>query len=138
MYVPRQCTSQTCALLLTSDYNTTSFVRSDIDELGLRVKVIWLGSRLRDATDYLSNKYRKLRNSSKSLVMLHWAPSDIIKDERKYVSVNFHYCELFRSQVKSRCKYEMHRLVKFAWSKVETIAEPLHDALKVFKLDNYT
>ncbi|CAH0557671.1 unnamed protein product [Brassicogethes aeneus] len=133
-YIPKQCQyNKPCALLLSSSYNETSFVKDNIDELKLHVKVVWLGDKLRDAIDFINLTHRDRRDQS--MLILSWTPSDIIEKQEDYVSVAFKHCELMKTQ--SGCKYELHRLVKFAWSKIQTFASDLDEALTVFRFDDY-
>lgn len=71
MYVPEQCqdTEQqqapNCALLLAEYPDVTRFVKEDIDEMKLYVKVAWVGPNLRHLTKYLTRVYMQLaRNLS--------------------------------------------------------------------------
>lgn len=136
MYVPSQCKSsrRPCGYLLTSHYNDTKFVISDIDDLQLYVKVVWLGPNLKQVSNKLKEKYLK-RGINKSIMLLTWTPSDVVLNVEKYMSVLFTHCELLRSYTKSGCKYELTRLTKFSWSKLNNLAQPAYDALHKFKFE---
>lgn len=70
-------------------------------------------------------------------VILSWTPSDVILYEGNFVTVSFENCERlnFTHTNSVGYKYEMHRLVKVAWSKVEKFAKPLYETLRSFKFE---
>ncbi|XP_060518097.1 receptor-type guanylate cyclase gcy-13-like isoform X2 [Cylas formicarius] len=135
MYTPSFCmkSKTRCAVLLTSYYNATSFVIKHIIEDKLYVKVLFLGENLNVVVRSVKQMIKNRRD--KSLVVLGWTPSDVILHEKDYISVSFENCERmnFTHNESVGYRYEMHRLVKVAWSKVEQFAKPLYDALRSFK-----
>ncbi|KAJ8916169.1 hypothetical protein NQ315_016308 [Exocentrus adspersus] len=135
MYVPEQCRNTTCATLLAPGFNVSSFLVDQIDEMKLLVKVLWLGDNLRIVVEELSNLYA-LSRSNNSVVFFHWYPSEMVIDQRDFVSVLFTNNEIMEFTHKEAVgyKYEMHRLVKLAWSKIQKNAQPLYDSLRFFKL----
>lgn len=137
MYIPSRCIGKRCATLLTSHWNSTNFVTKHIEENELFVKVLFLGNNLGKAAMDIQNDYES-KGQGKSLVILSWTPSDVIIYERNFVTVSFENCERlhFTHSNKIGYKYEMHRLVKVAWSKVEKFAKPLYDALRSFKFED--
>lgn len=137
MYTPKQCDNQTCAVLLSPEYNATSFLKDQIEETGVLVKILWLGTNLKQAVTDLK-KYYKSRlylHNTKSIVIFNWYPSDIILHEDHFINVQFKNNELynFTHEKNVGYKYEMHRLVKLAWAKVEKNAYPLYLGLRQFK-----
>ncbi|RZC34381.1 Pkinase Tyr, ANF receptor and/or Peripla BP 6 domain containing protein [Asbolus verrucosus] len=121
IYVPKQCESGlSCALLLTSSFNSTKFVIDHINELNLFVKVVWLGKNLRQTVETLTEIY-KSSSLNKSLLILHYTPSDLILREKNYISVIFPQCEHLNSTRSMGCKYELNRVVKMAWNKIEAL-----------------
>lgn len=135
MYIPPQCKNSTCALLLASYYNDTEFVIEDILDLKLYVKVIWLGEHLKQIAAQLTNDYRKTAPLKNSILIFSWTPSDVIINENNYTSVLFTHCELLSSHVKYGCKYELMRLAKFSWSKLNKYAAAAYAALHRFKFE---
>ncbi|CAH1133811.1 unnamed protein product [Ceutorhynchus assimilis] len=136
MFTPEQCQNgEYCAVLVTSEWNAMKFVLTHIRENRLLVKVLFLGDNLAAAVKYLEYVYRG--RTDQSLVILSWTPSDIILYERNFVTVSFENCERlnFTQVTNVGYKYEMHRLVKVAWSKVEKFAKPLYDSLRSFKFE---
>ncbi|XP_015433610.1 PREDICTED: uncharacterized protein LOC107189564 [Dufourea novaeangliae] len=125
MYIPKQCQGQQpCALLLTSHPDVTDFVQNDIEKMKLYVKVAWVGPNLKHLTETLTKEYlRRARNTpdSRSLVFLHWTPSSIIPNEKRFVSIDFPRCGTLPSEVS--CSYESNRLTKLVWLKLEYIAK---------------
>ncbi|XP_066143378.1 uncharacterized protein [Euwallacea fornicatus] len=135
-FVPPQCEgTQVCALLLTADYLALKFVKKHIMENELYVKVLFLGKKLESMVHYVTNSVYNHTKNNKSLVILSWTPSDVILYERNFVTVSFENCESLNFTQESGYKYEMHRLVKVAWDKVEKYASPLHYHLRRFKFN---
>ncbi|XP_045472774.1 uncharacterized protein LOC123679301 isoform X2 [Harmonia axyridis] len=132
MYIPQRCRkNQDCALLLAPDYLSTNFVVEHIDELKLFVKVVWLGDNLPKVVKSLRQKY-KAGGLNKSVVFITWTPSIMVMDEREFITVGFKKCELLNSSSHLGCKYEINRLVKFAWIGLQEIAKPLLEATRLF------
>ncbi|XP_011298958.1 uncharacterized protein [Fopius arisanus] len=133
MYIPPQCLAektQSCAVLLTSETNITQIVKEHIDQLKLFVKVIWVGPNLQKLTTSLTKEYaiwNKRNDRKKSLVMLHWTPSEIIPNERQFIAIDLPRCG--SGDLRIGCTYETNRLVKLAWSKLESIAKFAWEAI---------
>ncbi|KAL1491180.1 hypothetical protein ABEB36_011819 [Hypothenemus hampei] len=137
LYVPKQCQNgDSCAVLLTSEYSAMKFVIQHIEENNLYVKVLFLGKYLEKIVEELTKTINNM-GLTKSLVILSWTPSDVILYESNFVTVSFENCERlnFTQSDQVHYKYEMHRLVKVAWSKIESAARPLYDALRSFKFE---
>lgn len=135
MFIPPLCRNSSCALLLASFYNDTEFVMEDIVNLNLYVKVIWLGEHLKRISSELTDEYKKGRLMKNSIIIFSWTPSDVIINELNYTSVLFTHCELLSSHVKYGCKYELMRLAKFSWSKLNKHAQAAYAALHKFKFE---
>ncbi|XP_076270946.1 uncharacterized protein LOC143202875 isoform X1 [Rhynchophorus ferrugineus] len=135
MFTPTYCKSgkQRCGLLLSSNYNSTKFVIKHIKENKLLMRVLFVGDDLASLVIKLKEKYWD-RNDV-SLVVLSWVPSDVVLYERDFVTVSFENSERLNFTHAIGYKYEMHRLVKVAWSKIENIAKPLYDAVRSFKFE---
>ncbi|KAJ8951813.1 hypothetical protein NQ318_019786 [Aromia moschata] len=135
MYTPAQCYKKPCAVLLAPHPKSTDFLVDQIDEMNLLVKVLWLGDRLGHVVEELKTIYQ-LERTTKSIVVFSWYPSDIVIDESKFVSVTFKNSELYNFTQREEVgyKYEMHRLVKLAYSKIEKNAKPLYEGLRLFQL----
>lgn len=135
MYTPEQCKSQTCAILLAPKFEVSSFLIDQIQEMKLLVKVLWLGDNLKRVVKELSD-LNSLERTTQSIVFFNWFPSDIVIDQKKFISVVFTNNEImnFTRDENVGYKYEMHRLVKLAWSKIEKNAQPLYESLRSFKL----
>lgn len=132
MFVPNHCKHVSCAILLAPYYNVTKFIVNQINDLKLYVKVIWLGPNLKEVITQLKSNYAR-RNSDKRFIILSWTPSEVILDETKFLSVNFKRCELRNSSLNVGCKYELTRLVKFSWSKLERYAKVAYESLHRLK-----
>ncbi|KAJ8975821.1 hypothetical protein NQ317_003857 [Molorchus minor] len=134
MYTPNRCINQPCAVLLAPSYAATSFLINQTNEMKLFLKILWLGDNLNKFTDEMFNIYT-LQQLPKSLLIFYWFPSDIIIDESRYYSVTFKNSELFNFTHTEAVgyKYEMHRLAKLAFSKIEKNAKPLYHAVRSFK-----
>ncbi|XP_050310160.1 retinal guanylyl cyclase 2-like isoform X2 [Anthonomus grandis grandis] len=143
LYIPPQCKSNDCAVLLTSDWGAMKFVTYHIQENNLYVKVLFLGDNLPEAINFLKRTYHEEygRRVQRSLVILNWAPSNVILHLKNFVTVSFESSERFNftHSTKVGFKYEMHRLVKVAWNKVEKSAKPLYEILRsfMFNADTY-
>lgn len=138
MYVPDRCKTVKCALLLAPFYNVTKFVIEHIIEMKLHVNVIWLGPHLKQVTDKLTQKYIK-QNIDQSLIIFGWTPSAVISPETNFIRIAFKRCELLNSSHTVGCKYELNRLIKTSWSKLEQVAKPAYEALHriTFSQKNY-
>lgn len=73
-------------------------------------------------------------------MFLYWTPSDIVVYEENFVTVSFENSERMNFTHRTDLnyfgyKYEMHRLVKVAWNKVEQYAPPLYDMIRQFKFE---
>lgn len=121
----RQETNQPCALLLASHPDVTGFIKHDIDRLKLYVKVAWVGPKLKNLSQSLMNHY-VTTNSSRSLVIFHWMPSDLIPNDRDFVSVAFPRCKYLDEQ----CKYDANKLVKLVWAELELIANVAYQTIQ--------
>ena len=136
MYIPPQCQSQNhklqpCALLLSDYSNTSKFIRDHIDHWKLYVRVAWVGPNLKQIIKSLTKEYLQLtQNSSpvnRSLVILHWTPSNIIPNEREFVNVEFPRCNS-RGYAEG-CQYETRKLKKLIWNGLEQIAKVAFEAI---------
>ena len=99
----------------------TSFVVKHILELRLFVMVAWVGPSLEWLVNTLTTKYL---TSNQSLVVLSREPSTVtLWGNDKYTSVTFPPCSLLNAV---GCKYELQRLIKLAWSRLEQGAKPAY------------
>ncbi|KAG5898979.1 Insulin-like peptide receptor, partial [Gonioctena quinquepunctata] len=142
MYTPRQCLNKSCAVLLAPQYESSKFIIDQVEETGLLVKIMWLGDNFQRAFSKIKD-IRLIRNAwkpARSLLFFHWFPSEIVTHEKRFINVHFKNNELYNFTHKSfGYKYEMQRLVKLAWGKIEGNAQPLYYGLRHFKLteDDY-
>lgn len=138
MYTPTQCANQTCAVLIAPEYNASSFLKAHADETGVLVKILWLGKKFKQAITGLKSYYTTKNMIHKSILLFYWYPSDVILNEDHFISVQFKNNELynFTHDKNIGYKYEMHRLVKLAWAKIEKNAYPLYLALRQFKFSD--
>lgn len=140
MYTPSQCDGQSCAVLLAPEYFATSFLKDQVDETGALVKILWLGKNMKQALTELKIHYKTSiqHRTMKSILLFNWYPSDIILHEDHFINVQFKNNELynFTHEKNVGYKYEMHRLVKLAWAKVEKNAYPLYLGLRQFKFND--
>lgn len=129
MFIPDQCKDSPCALLLAPHYNVTKFVVDHINELKLYVKVVWVGPNLQKVAERFKN------GTEKSIVLLSWHPSVVIPNEKNFVGVTFNHCEFNeKDESKLGCQYEMRRVVKLSWSKLQHIAEAAYYSLHQMEL----
>ncbi|XP_057666874.1 uncharacterized protein LOC130900347 [Diorhabda carinulata] len=135
MYTPSQCDGKNCAVLLAPDFRTSDFLIHQVNEIRCLVKILWLGNNLKSAVRLLEEYYAKQSNQQ-SFMFFHWFPGDLVIDETKFVTVKFKNNELynFTNNLVNGYKYEMHRLVKMVWSKLEVDANPLFLGVRSFKL----
>lgn len=137
-YIPANCLTKRCATLLAPDFTSSNFSIEDINKLKLLVKVVWLGPNLAEVSRTLQAEY--LQNSAKlksnSLLILSWTPSEVIPRANDYLTVTFPTCEISGDHSKLGCKYELSRLLKFAWIGLKQHAKLAYDALKAFKFSD--
>jgi hypothetical protein len=116
VFTPSHCAGTTCAYLLAADFYDTSFVMLHINEMRLKLKVIWLGSRLKKISKELLELYTTdaghKKRGSKFLVF-SWTPSDVIDSTIDYIPVVMPRCEEMRSSNLTGCKYELTPLLKY-------------------------
>ncbi|XP_016841856.1 uncharacterized protein LOC100115038 [Nasonia vitripennis] len=136
MYIPPQCQShklksQPCALLLADYSEATKFIKDHIDNWKLYVRVAWVGPNLKQIIKSLTKEYLQLTQNSaladRSLVILHWTPSNIIPNEREFVSVEFPRCGSRGTSM--GCQYETSKLEKLVWNGLESIAKLAFEAI---------
>ncbi|XP_024935475.1 uncharacterized protein LOC107275141 isoform X2 [Cephus cinctus] len=130
MYIPSRCQSlggkdQPCALLLAAHADVTRFVKDQIDRLNLYVKVVWVGPNLANLVEYLTKEYLIRGDDEKSITILHWTPSSVIPNEKDYTSL------LFPGSLNGNrdYTYELNRLVKLTWAKLESVAKFAYEAI---------
>ena len=99
------------------------------------MKVVWLGPNLKHVITTLEEHYLKTKQV-KSTVVLSWRPSDIIFPEKDFVSVTFKRCDHFHFNDVTECKYEMLRMEKFAWGKLEKYATMAYNTLRRMKFSD--
>ncbi|XP_012262718.2 uncharacterized protein LOC105689915 isoform X2 [Athalia rosae] len=129
MYVPERCRSpfeNSCALMLADNPDVTEFVKEQIDELKLFVKVVWVGPNLRNISEFLTERY-SYSNVSRAFVILHWTPSDVIPNEKDFVSLVLPRCRL---RDEDSCNYNPNRLVKMVWARLEYVAKFAYEAIR--------
>ncbi|CAL7950409.1 unnamed protein product [Xylocopa violacea] len=135
MYVPQWCQEKSCALLLASYPDVTGFVVDHIETMRLYARVAWVGSNLKYLTETLTRELYLNRSSNstidRSLVILHWTPSDVVPSERNFATIEFPRCGARGSRV--GCKYESNKLTKIVWSRLETAAKLAFDAITLAK-----
>lgn len=128
IYVPEQCSGPEthCAMLLAAYPNVTGFVTKQIEEHKLLVKVAWVGPNLKNLTQSIISNYTSTK-CSKSLVMLHWTPSDIIPKVDEVVSIVFPQC--IETETVD-CKYDANKLTKVVWGTLKYIAKPAYESIR--------
>lgn len=137
MYIPDQCQSyrhksQPCALLLSGYPEDTDFIKEQIEQLKLYVKVAWVGDNLKPlikslTKEYLQNSLNASSAPAKSLVVLHWTPSSVIPNQREFSVVQFPRCRTRGAE--PGCIYESNRLVKLVWGGLEAAAKFAYEAI---------
>ncbi|XP_069698476.1 uncharacterized protein [Periplaneta americana] len=130
LFTPSQCNgAPSCAVLLADHPGETGFVVPHILELQLYVQVVWVGPNLRWLTDTLTARYQR-EHRNQSLVLLCRVPSTVtVWGDPKFTSVAFPPCESLQSSRRTGCKYELQRLVKLVWARIEVGAKPAYEAL---------
>ncbi|XP_067007078.2 uncharacterized protein [Anabrus simplex] len=136
MYIPERCKplrhkTQPCAFLFAAYPADTGFVKQDIDDLHLFVKVVWVGPHLLNVTKTLTERILTT-NANRSLVVLSWLPSPLmVSGETSFTLVTFPYCKLLTGH----CRYEIHKLVKLSWAGLEDGAKPAYEAVHKFHFE---
>lgn len=96
-------------------------------EMKLFVRVVWVGPNLKWLPDTLTASYLN-EKTNHSLVLLSHMPSPITMwDNSKFMNVAFPPCETLQTSQNVGCKYELHRLVKLVWSRLEVGAKPAYE-----------
>ncbi|XP_076766818.1 uncharacterized protein LOC143433365 [Xylocopa sonorina] len=136
MYIPQWCQEKSCALLLASYPDVTGFVVDHIETMRLYVRVAWVGSNLKYLTETLTRELYLNRSSNsstidRSLVIVHWTPSDVVPNERNFTTIEFPRCGARGSSV--GCQYESNRLTKIVPSRLETADKLAFDAITLAK-----
>lgn len=100
--------------------------------MNLYVRVVWLGPNLREVLQQATDIYLR-KKSNKSLVILSWTPSEVVIQDDKFVSVTFKHCTFSNEPAKNSslgCYYELMRLTKYMWVKLETLAPDAYGLLQ--------
>lgn len=136
MYEPPQCQgrSQPCALLLADYSSATKFIKDHIDHWKLYVRVVWIGPNLKQIIKILTKEYLQLPDSDKSLVVLHWTPSNIIPNKKEFVSIEFPRCG--SRGMSDGCQYETRTLEKLMWPQLENSARLAFETINLVQFDN--
>jgi hypothetical protein len=96
-------------------------------EMKLFVRVMWVGPNLKWLPDTLTSSYLN-EKANHSLVLLSHMPSPITMwDNSKFLSVAFPHCESMQYTQNVGCKYELQRLAKLVWSRLEVGAKPAYE-----------
>uniref|UniRef100_A0A1B6EEM0 Gamma-aminobutyric acid type B receptor subunit 2 n=1 Tax=Clastoptera arizonana TaxID=38151 RepID=A0A1B6EEM0_9HEMI len=127
IFSPEICENVTCATLLAGFFETTGFVIEHIRKLQLYVEVIWVGPQLEELVPFLTDELTK--HNQTSLIFLSWTPSFIVTpNEETYSTIAFPPCEELDSSL-MYCKYDLHKVIKLAWSRLRYTANPVHQLL---------
>lgn len=128
-YVPDHCQKENdCITVLSSNYNETTFVISHIQELNLRIKVLWLGHKLPYVINYLVHRLENQTRNRKKFIILHWKPSELIDiDEIEYSEILMRPCEQMQANVP--CMYELTPILKYVSPKLWHSMDPVFGKL---------
>lgn len=110
IFKPDHCENRNCVTFLAGDYNETAFIKQQIIDLKLYVKVRWLGNDLFDATKHLVETLRLI--PPKAFVTLHRTPSDVVNAYTEYKSVVMPTCNETESNEDNPCRYETVPIMK--------------------------
>ncbi|KAK2703017.1 uncharacterized protein LOC136042185 isoform X2 [Artemia franciscana] len=136
MFIPPQCKKNDneleappCAILFAENLDYTYFLKRQIVEMHLLVKVAWFDSDVieRAIEHFLTSKTRN--SSGQSIVYFAWKPSTV-SESGDFVSVSFPPCEDLIDDSDPRCAYEIQRFEKFSWAHLKDGAKVLFEAVQ--------
>ena len=115
---------QKCAVLIAGDFGVSEFLIRHIEELKMRVKVVWVGDEQLE-----SYVLRQIR-SSNSVLFFHHTESLLFFDHgltfQDFSPVLMPLCFQFTriqqshlADAKKHCKYELNTFRKIVWAKLE-------------------
>lgn len=132
-FTPKQCSNDNdCAIVLSSYYEDTSFIISHIMELKLKIKVIWLGSNLKNAIKTLTNLYTKEKKyEGRKFIVLSWTPSEIIDGKQRYMQMTMPKCEDMISSNVTLCKYESTPILKYFGQVLRNAEDAINSLIQV-------
>lgn len=163
MFIPPQCghqrhgrggqnsnTARNCALMITdfpvnSMFYSTLYVKRQIEELGLLVKIAFVGDHFEEVVEYLSNESKDVAQGTKSFLLFHYSPS-LITNSYNLTTIKFDPCHqpwtapIYHANrsVLTNCLYEYNRFAKVIWPKLSDGARPFYEALKHIELSPET
>lgn len=116
-FIPDHCKHINCVTFLAGNYNETAFIKQQINDLKLYVKVRWLENNLFLASKDLF-KLIELQNGfgariPKAFIVLHYMPSEVLNTDQEYKSIIMPSCSEFSTNPNDTCRYETMPIMKF-------------------------
>ena len=112
-------TKKTYSFAVNSMFYSTLYVKRQIEELGLLVKIAFVGDHFEEVVEYLSNESKDVAQGTKSFLLFHYSPS-LITNSYNLTTIKFDPCHqpwtapIYHANrsVLTNCLYEYNRFAK--------------------------
>ena len=112
---------------VNSMFYSTLYVKRQIEELGLLVKIAFVGDHFEEVVEYLSNESKDVAQGTKSFLLFHYSPS-LITNSYNLTTIKFDPCHqpwtapIYHANrsVLTNCLYEYNRFAKVEITDPET------------------
>ena len=110
-----------------SMFYSTFYVKRQIEELGLLVKIAFVGDNFEEVVEYLSNESKDIAQGTKSFLLFHYSPS-LITNSYNLTTIKFDPCHqpwtapIYHANrsVLTNCLYEYNRFAKVQIARILT------------------
>lgn len=104
---------------MNSPFYSTHYVKRQIEELGLLVKIAFVGDHFNEVVEYLSEESEDVAQGTKSFLLFHYSPS-LITNSYELTNIKFDPCHQpwttmgyhGNRSVAADCLYEYNRFAK--------------------------
>ena len=79
-------------LVVQKSFNMTGLLIKQIESLGMRINIAFVGDKLMKTVNYLETQSDAIRSGSKSYLLFHYKPSKLTS-LYKYTSIKFEFCD---------------------------------------------
>ena len=112
---------------VNSPFYSTHYVKRQIEELGLLVKIAFVGDHFNEVVEYLSEESEDVAQGTKSFLLFHYSPS-LITNSYELTNIKFDPCHQpwttmgyhGNRSVAADCLYEYNRFAKVTMIKALT------------------
>ena len=77
---------------MQKSFNMTGLLIKQIESLGMRINIAFVGDKLMQTVNYLENESTSIRSGDNSYLLFHYKPSRLTSLYR-YTSIKFEFCD---------------------------------------------